>query len=115
MFAQILIGMLAWDIRTLVLLGRDAEVPAAVEKYVDTARAQVRLQPGDVASESIFISVLGQAALTSAEIERFEESRVYALEALDRLDDLRAIVSPSRLPELDEEAALLQGLLRQKR
>jgi serine/threonine protein kinase len=115
LFVEVLIGMLGWEVRSLMTLGRYGEVAAAVEELVDTARAQARLQPGDIGAEGICISALVQAALTSAEIERFEESRVYAKEALDRLDDFRAIVSPSRLPELDEEAALLQGLLRQER
>jgi len=114
MFVQILVSMLGWEVRTLVTLGRRDEVLSAVNKYVDTARAQVRLQPGDVASEGIFISVLRQAALALAEIERVEQSRVYAQEALDRLAEFKAVVSPPRLPELDEEAAILQGLLRQE-
>jgi tetratricopeptide (TPR) repeat protein len=113
MFVQILVSMLGWDVRTLVTLGRHGEVPAAVQKYVDTARAQVRLQPGDVASEGIFISVLGQAARTLLEIERHEEARLYAQEGLDRLPDLKAIVSPSRVSELDEEEAFLRELLHQ--
>ena len=115
MFVQVLIGMLSWDARALVTLDRHHEVPSAVEKVVLTARAHVRLQPGDVASEGIFLSVLTQAARTLAEIDRHEEARVYAQEALDRLPEIKAIVSPSRLQELESYDAILQELLGQER
>lgn len=114
MFVEILIGMLGWEVRSLVTLGRDGEVPAAVEKMVSTARAQVRLQPGDIAAEGIFISVLTQAARSLAEIERYEEARVYAKESLARLPKFREIISPSRLLEHEGHDAFLEDLLRQE-
>lgn len=111
LFVQIMITMRSWEARTLSRLGRVDEVPAVVETLVDTARAHVRLLPGEVDAEGIYVSTLIQAVGTLMDVGQSEEARSYANEALARLPSLRAIVSPSRHPELDAEEALLRELM----
>ncbi len=111
MFVQILIGMLSWETTTLLRLDQRDAIPAVVTEMVDVARAHARLLPGDIMAEGSLISALTQAAGTLSDIGRPEDARAYAAEAIDRLRAFRAVVSPSRHPELDEDEAFLRELL----
>lgn len=111
MFVQILVGMLSWNIRTLVIQGDFSKIQSAVESYTHVARRQAQMQPGDLASEGILISVLEDAARTMAVVGHQEESRMYAKEALARISSFKTIVSPQRMAELDEYEASLRSLV----
>jgi hypothetical protein len=95
----------------LLKMGRQGGLPPVVDEMVDVARAHARLLPADIMAEGILVSALTQAAATISDIRRPGESRAYAAEGLDRLTSFRAVVSPSRFRELDEDDAFLLELL----
>ncbi len=110
-FVQMLIGMLSWETTTLLRRDRLDTVPAVVSEMVDIARAHARLLPGDIMAEEALINAITQAAGTMSDIGRRDEARAYATESLERLQAFRTTVSPSRLPELDENEAFLRALI----
>lgn len=111
MRVQVLIGMLSREATMLPRLDRMDRVPAAAFDLVDVARAHARLLPVDIMAEGTLVSALTQAAGTMSDIRRPGEARAYAAEGLARLASFRAVVSPSRHPELDENEAFLRELL----
>ena len=111
MYVQTLIGMLTWEANALMTRGEVEQVPAAIDRLVDTARSQARLSPGDLLAENLCISILVQAAETLEEIGRTDSAKGYAGEALERLRTFRNLISAGRMQEVDRAEERLVRLI----
>ncbi len=111
MYVQTLIGMLTWEVNALMTRGEIEQVPASIDRLVDTARAQARLSPGDLIAENLCISILVQAAETLEEIGRLNSAKAYATEAMERLRTFRNQASVGRMQEVDNQEEHLVKLI----